>query len=215
MNRRILSTIACGLAGVFLALPCSAQNTSRFNFHLGGGFTEPVRYTDGRLDTGFNLSAGAGINLDPHLGVMAEFGYNHLGINSTILGAVGVPGGSARIYNVGLAPIFRFNPRGRYDFYVVGGGGYYRRTLEFTAPTVTTTTAFDPFYGLFFPVNVPGTTVLSSVTQNKSGLNIGGGVSVRIKPDSNTKFFAESRYHYIYTSPIRTSILPVTFGIRW
>ena len=47
------------------------------------------------------------------------------------------------------------------------------------------------------------------------GLNIGGGVSMRLRGDSNVKFFAEARYHYIFTNPIRTTVLPVTFGLRW
>jgi hypothetical protein len=36
----------------------------------------------------------------------------------------------------------------------------------------------------------------------------------RVKADSNAKFFAESRYHYVFTSPIRTTVWPVTFGFR-
>jgi hypothetical protein len=213
--KRTLSYLAVFSAGLFLAWPAAAQNTSRFNFHIGGGFTEPVRYSDGRLDTGFNLTGGAGLNLTPHLGVMGELGFNHLGVSSTILNAVGTPGGAARIYSLTLNPIVRFNPRGRYHFYLVGGGGYYRRTVDFTAPTTTTVTAFDPFLGLFYPAAVPSTAILSSYTQNKGGWNIGGGVSVRVKGDSNTRFFAESRYHYMYTAPYRTTYLPVTFGLRW
>ena len=215
MKRKVLYSTICLLASLLLAWPAAAQTTSRFNFHVGGGFTEPVRYTDGRLDTGFNVEAGAGVNLAPHLGVMAEFGFNQLALNQTVLSAAGVPGGNARLYSVTLDPIVHLNPRGRFDVYGVGGGGFYRRTIEFTAPTVTTVTAFDPFYGVFFPTQVPATAVLNSFTQNKSGVNVGGGVAIRVKADSNTKFFAESRYHYIYTSPIRTSVLPVTFGLRW
>ena len=87
--------------------------------------------------------------------------------------------------------------------------------MEFTAPTVATVTAFDPFYGVFFPAAVPANTVLGSFTQNKAGWNVGAGVSVRVKGDSNAKIFAESRYHYVYTTPVRTTVLPVTFGLRW
>ena len=101
------------------------------------------------------------------------------------------------------------------DAYLVGGGGYYRRTVEFTEPTISTITVFDPFYGVFFPAAVPATTVLGSFTQNKGGLNAGLGLSVRVKEDSNAKFYAESRYHYVYTTPVRTTVLPVTFGFRW
>ena len=114
-----------------------------------------------------------------------------------------------------MNPIIHFNPRGRFDAYAIGGGGYYRRTVEFTEPSVATITAFDPFFGVFFPAAIPTNTVLGSFTQNKGGLNIGGGVSMRLRGDSNAKFFAEARYHYIFTSPIRTAVLPVTFGLRW
>ena len=98
---------------------------------------------------------------------------------------------------------------------MVGGGGFYRRTTEYTEPTIATATVFDPFFGLFYPVAVPANTVLGSFTQNKAGLNIGAGVSVRVRGDSNAKIFAESRYHYILTNPERMSVLPVTFGLRW
>ena len=214
MNRQTLYTTVCCAAGFLLALPCVAQNTNKFTFNVGGGFTEPVRHTDGRLNTGFNITAGAGVNLAPQLGVIGEFGYNQLDLSGAALRLAGVPAGSTRIYSVTLNPIVRFHPRGRFDAYVVGGGGYYRRTVEFPQPTTATITAFDPFFG-FFPALVPANVVLGSFTQNKGGLNIGAGISVRVRGDSNTKFFAETRYHYLYTTPVRTSILPVTFGIRW
>jgi len=215
MSRNRYHIASCCVAGLLVAWPAAAQTMKRFNFNVGAGFTEPVRYTDGRLDVGYNITAGAGINFAPSFGVVGEFGFNHLGLSSSALAAAGVPDGSARIYSVTANPIFRFNPRGRYDAYVIGGGGFYRRTVELTAPTVATVTAFDPFFGVFYPAAVPANTVLGSFTQNKAGLNIGGGVSVRVRADSNTKFFAETRYHYIYTSPQRTSVLPVTFGLRW
>jgi hypothetical protein len=57
--------------------------------------------------------------------------------------------------------------------------------------------------------------VLGSFTQNKGGLNIGGGISRRIRGESSASFFAEARYHYLFTTPVRTTVLPVTFGFRW
>lgn len=209
---RVLSVAS--LAGLAFASACFAQNTSKFAFSAGGGFTEPVRYSDGRFDPGFNLGAGAGYNFHPNFGLMTEFSFNHLGVSSGILNAAGVPDGSGRIYSLTLDPIVHFHPKGKFDAYAIGGGGYYRRTVEFTQPGVETVTAFDPFFG-FYPANIATNVVLGSFTQNKGGLNIGGGVSMRVRGDSNAKFFAEARYHYIFTSPIRTAILPVTFGLRW
>jgi hypothetical protein len=214
MRRTFFCATTCCLCGLFLALPSTAQDTSKFTFNVGGGFTEPVRNSD-RLDMGFNINAGAGVNIVPNLGVIAEFGFNHLDLTRRALNFAGVPDGSTRIYSVTLNPIIHLNPKGRFDAYVIGGGGYYRRTTEFTAPTIATATFYDPFFGVFFPGAVAANTVLGSYTQNKGGWNAGAGVSVRVRGDSNAKFFAESRYHYIYTTPRSTSILPVTFGFRW
>jgi len=204
----------CCLTGLPFAGSASAQNNNHFTFNIGAGFTEPVKASGDRLDIGYNINAGAGINFAPAFGVIGEFGFNDLGVASSVLSALGAPQGSARLYSLTLNPIIRFNPHGRFDFYAIGGGGYYRRTVEFTEPAIATVTAFDPFFG-FFPAAVATNNVLGSFTQNKGGWNAGAGVTVQVKGDSNAKFFAESRYHYVYTTPIRTSILPVTFGFRW
>jgi len=215
MKRLIGNTAICSVTALLLALPAAAQNTNKFTFNVGGGFTEPVRDTGERVDRGYNVNVGAGVNFVPAFGVIGEFGYNSLGVANTVLNAVGAPNGDARIYSLTVNPIVRFNPNGRFDFYAIGGGGYYRRTVEFTEPTTAVITAFDPFWGVFFPLAVPANSVLGSFTQNKGGWNAGAGITIQLKGDSNAKFFAESRYHYIYTTPIRTSILPVTFGFRW
>lgn len=208
--------ITCGcLAALLCALPAAAQNTNKFGFNVGGGFTEPVKQMDGRLNTGFNLNAGAGVNFTPYLGIMGEFGFNDLGLSPSTLATEGVPSGTSRIYSVTLNPIVRFHPHGRFDAYVIGGGGFYRRTVEFTQPAVANVPFFDPFLGGFVGVPVATNQVLASFSQNKAGLNIGGGIEVRVRGDSNAKFYAESRYHYIFTTPVRTTVVPVTFGFRW
>ncbi len=215
MKGKFLHKTLCGLSGLLLTIPLAAQNTNKFTFDIGGGFTEPVQHNDGREDMGFNVTAGAGYNFIPYLGVKAEFGYNRNDLSNTLLNQVGVPGGNGHIYSVTLEPIVHFHPKGRADAYLIGGGGFYHRTIEFTQPSVGFVNVFDPFFGTIYPVAVPATQVLASFTQNKGGLNIGGGVEFRIKGDSNAKIFAEARYHYIYTTPVRTTILPVTFGFRW
>jgi opacity protein-like surface antigen len=211
-QHRFLNVTFClaAFAGV-----AAAQNWSKMAFNVGGGFTEPVVHTESRANTGFNITAGAGYKFVPQFGLSAEFGYNRLDLSDNVLTAAGVPGGNAHIYSATLQPTVHFNPQGRFGVYATGGGGFYRRTIDFTAPTLDTVTLFDPFYGVFFPAAVPATQILASFTQNKGGLNIGGGIEVRLKGDSNTKVYAEARYHYIYTTPIRTTILPVTFGFRW
>jgi hypothetical protein len=203
------------LAGLLLAIPCFAQTNNRFIFKVGGGFTEPVGPAARRFDTGFNITAGGGVNLSSWLGGIAEFGFIGNGLSQGSLDEAGVPDGSMRIYSVTLNPIIRFNPHGRFDMYLIGGGGYYRRTIEFTEPSVSVVTAFDPFWGVFFPAAIPTNVVLGSFTQNKGGVNGGAGFSIRLRGDSNAKLFAETRYHYIFTNPTGTSVLPVTFGFQW
>jgi opacity protein-like surface antigen len=214
MKPKFLLSAACCL-GAVCAFPAAAQNNNHITFDAGAGFSEPVRATDGRVNTGFNVNAGVGVNFVPAFGLKAEFGFNRFDLSDRSLNTAGVPGGNARVYSVTLAPIVRFHPHGRFDPYVIGGGGFYRRTVDFTQPTIATGTVFDPFYGFSYPVAYPANTVLASFVQNKMGWNVGAGFEVQVKGDSNAKFFAETRYHRIYTTPVRTEMLPVEFGFRW
>lgn len=212
MSAKRLALPVCLMVSV-LSTTASAQ--SLLSFSIGGGPTVPAKHTGGRFDTGYNITAGLGIHPIRAAGVMAEFGYYSMGVNSSALSQIGVPGGRGRMYSVTLNPMVHLIPRGKFDVYLIGGGGFYRRTIEFTEPSSEIATGFDPFYGIFFPVEVPTTRILGSFSQNKGGLNAGAGVAIRLGADSRSTFFAESRYHYVYTTPVRTSILPVTLGFRW
>ena len=135
MNAKVFWTALC-LTLPLATGPLAAQNASKFAFNIGGGFTQPVVHTDDRAKTGFNIHGGAGYNFIPQFGISAEVGYNHLNLNDNVLTSVGVPGGNAHVFSVTLQPTVHFNPHGRFGFYLTGGGGYYRRTIDFTAPTV-------------------------------------------------------------------------------
>jgi opacity protein-like surface antigen len=215
MSRKTVRNTVLAITGLLVTWPSAAQNPNKLTYHMGAGFTEPARHSDSRLDPGFNITGGAGYNFAPWIGILGEFSYNQLGVSSAALAAFGAPQGSARMYSLTANPIVRLNPRGRYDAYVVGGGGFYRRTVEFTEPTYAMVTAFDPFFGILYPAAIPANAILGSFTQNKGGLNIGAGVSIRVREDSKAKFFAEMRYHYMFTTPQATTVLPVTFGFRW
>src|SRR4051812_46082165 len=101
MNNKFRFTVCC-TAALITALPSLAQN-NKFTFNIGGGFTEPVR-NYGRLDTGFNITAGGGVNLTPNFGLIAEFGFNDLDLTRRALTIAGAPNGSTRIYSVTLNP---------------------------------------------------------------------------------------------------------------
>jgi opacity protein-like surface antigen len=203
---------ALGAISLFAVLPSLHAQTSKLAINGGGGVTLPVGDTGARLNTGWNITLGGGYNFVPRLGVMGEFTYNRFDINQATLNALSQPDGNLRLWAFTADPIVRLNPGGRLDFYVIGGGGIYHRVVEFTRPTVTTVTVFDPFFG-FYNVFVPANEVLSSFATTKGGLNIGGGIAFRLG-SSRVKVYTEARYHHMFTRTA-TTILPVTFGLRW
>ena len=215
MRSKIAYFALSGVAALLFVSPATAQNEHKLTFHFGAGFTQPVHYTSNHLDTGFHITTGGGYNFTPDLGILGEFGFNQLGVSSNVLTSLAVPNGSMRIYSVTANPIVHLNPHGRFDAYVIGGGGFYRRTIELTEPSIVTVPAYEPFLGVFFPMAISLNNVVASFTQNKGGLNIGGGLTVRVREDSEAKFFVETRYHHVFTNPKTTNLFPVTFGCRW
>lgn len=191
----------------------NAQETQRFSFNLGAGFTQPVGNTGRYLDTGWNTGVGAGINFSQYVGLMVDVNYNRFGINGTTLNNLGFPGGDVGVLSATLDPIVHLTPHGRFDLYLVGGGGFYHKNQEFTAPAVSAITGFNPFFG-FYTAAVPTTAVLSSYSVNKPGVD--GGLGIAFGTKWHGKFFAEARYHRIFTNNnLHTDYVPVTFGFRW
>jgi len=200
--------------GLFLAGSICAQETPRFSFEAGGGFTQPVGNTGRHLNEGWNIQGGAGYNFSPYVGAMLQLDYNSFGINGVTLNRLGFPDGGVHVFSATIDPIVHFTPRRHGDIYMIGGGGLYHRNQQFTQPSTATFTAFDPFFGAFFPVTVPTTQILSSYTVNKPGVNIGAGFAIGTK--WHAKFFAEARYHRIFiTGDRHTDYIPVSFGLRW
>jgi len=189
------------------------QETQRFSFDLGGGFTEPVGTTGHFLDSGWNIQGGGGFNFSSYVGAMIDLNYNSMGINSTTLGSLGFPGGGVHVFSATLDPVVHLNPHGRVDFYITGGGGIFHYNQDFTQPSIATFTSFNPFFGGFFPVAVPTTEILSSYTVNKPGIDVGAGIAIGSK--WHGKFFGEARYDRIFMGNYHVDYVPVSFGFRW
>ena len=190
-----------------------AQEVSPFSFNIGAGFTEPVGNTGRHLDMGWNLEAGGGFNFGPYLSAMLDLGYNHMGINSGTLDAIGVPGGLVTVFSATVDPVIHLTPHGRFDIYITGGGGLYHRYQEFTQPALASTVGFDPFFG-FFPAVVGVNQVLASYSVNKPGYDFGAGIALGSK--WHGKFYAEARYNHMFNNHgAHTDYLPVSFGFRW
>jgi hypothetical protein len=194
------------ITGLFV-LPLAAQESEDglFTAAVGAGFTTPAYATGTQTDVGWNAQAQAGINLfQGRFGLVGEFDFNDLGINSGTLSNLGFSGGNTYIYDWTVDPVIHFNPHGKFSFYLIGGPGVFHRTVDFTNPNAS------PFgVGGFFGVNG----VANQYTTTKLGVNGGAGVDFRIG-SGRGKFFAEARYDQMYTQHI-TSWIPVTFGFRW
>jgi opacity protein-like surface antigen len=135
-------------------------------------------------------------------------------VSDRVLSEAQVPDGNAHMWSITVNPKLRLNPNGKFDPYVIGGVGYYRRTVQFTKPAIVDVFIFDPFFGVFFENLVPANQVIGEITQDGVGGSLGAGFDVGLG-HTGLKFFSEARYHYADTGRIPTRMVPVTFGIRW
>ncbi len=202
----------CALAIVSVLTVTASAQERRFTFEVGGGYTPPVGRTANRLNNGWNVGAGAGMNLGRFFSIGPHFMYNSFGVNSAVLGAFGAPNGNGRVYAITADPRIQFG--GRFTPYIVGGVGWYRRTIEFTQPSLFPTTFYDPFFGIFYPGVTSGNQVLGSVVRDGIGGSLGGGLQFGVG-HGGAKLFAEARYHYADTGRVPTRMVPLTFGIRF
>jgi hypothetical protein len=111
-------------------------------------------------------------------------------------------------------PRIHFTHSRKFDPYLVGGVGYYRRVTEFTRPTQVQVLIFDPFFGVFFNTVVQADQVIGRITHDGVGGSLGGGFDIKVG-NSGLKIYTEARYHYADTGRVPTRMVPVTFGIRW
>ncbi len=202
---------ACALLALTLATVAATAQEHRYTFEVGGGYTPPVGRTANRLNNGWNIGGGVGVNLGRFFSIGPHFMYNSFGVNSALLGAVGAPNGNGRVYAVTADPRIQFGTR--FSPYIVGGVGWYRRTIEFTQPSLFPVTVFDPFFGIFYPAVTTGNQVLGSVVRDGIGGSLGGGLQFGVS--HGAKIFAEARYHYANTGHVPTRMVPLTFGIRF
>lgn len=211
MKRLVSGLVLCFLA----TFPADAQ-FARLTGFAGAGVSVPVQDIGSRLDTGWNIAAGIGPRFGSRYGVLLDFLFNDSPVNRATLNSVPAPDGTTRVFAFTIDPVLHLKATGesRMDFYLTGGGGVYHRTVEFTQPVLVTVTLFDPFFGVLFPANVAANQVISSRSNVKGGLDLGGGVSWKLG-QSSVHIFAEARYHHMYTRPTATTLLPVTFGLRW
>ncbi len=203
------------LVAVLLVLPWTAMAQStgvRPTFFFGGGPSFTTNRLRAYTKHGYNLTAGGGLSFPGNFELLGQFMFHETGVQDRVLEQLQVPDGNARHYSVTGNVKYSFLP-GPVKPYVIGGGGWYRRTVEFTEPATGVVTVYDPWWGWVGDVAVPTNRVLGSVSRDAGGVNVGGGLSFGFR--GGTRVFAEVRWHRAFHNPTNTTLVPITAGISF
>jgi hypothetical protein len=213
-SRTCLILSGLSLAMLLLGAPSHLNAQEHFfTLGVGGGFTTQTGRTANYLDNGGNLQVTGGINLGPLLGLGATFMYNGMGLTSNALSRVNVPDGHSNIYTLTVEPKIKV-PIGFGRAYILGGGGWMRRTVTYTQPVLASTLIYDPWWGYYGPALVSANQELGSSSQNTGVWDVGAGLEFNL-PRTSWKFYAEARYFSGLTNQSHTNLVPITFGVRW
>jgi opacity protein-like surface antigen len=193
---------------------------SRLALEVGGGFNSPAPDSPD-ITWGGNLTIGAGYRFNPMLSTLIEYQYIDNKLPGTLIAQAGSTGGNAHIWSFTVAPVVDLFPKGRFDAYFTGGGGFYRKVTNFTDPVPYLYCSY--FFCGIYTQNV----VIGHFSSNQGGWNIGMGIAHRF--GGNMKLFAEARYLDVLTPAVTTQpnglgttsveagtrLIPVTIGVRW
>src|SRR6185437_12888041 len=131
----------------------NADGSNKYAFMVGGGFTLPTGGTHNYASPGWKFQVGAGRNFNKTLGVLLQFDYDKMGIqthtlNSQLalynsLGATDQNGnplsqlnGYIHDWSFSLDPIVNYYTSDTWRAYVTGGVGLYHKATVFTIPGV-------------------------------------------------------------------------------
>jgi hypothetical protein len=189
-----------------------------YNFNLGVGPGFPVGKSSDFASISYNLVAGGGLNLSSHIKATAEFMFHGFPISQRAADEIGVSNVKGRLYALtGNLLVGTPFASGR-SAYVIAGGGWYRRTLDAQQTVLQAGEVCAPVWVWWSVECVNGVfrqnETVASRTSSAPGFNVGGGLAFQIG-DSQAHWYTEVRYHRALTRSVETSVLPVTFGVRW
>jgi hypothetical protein len=220
----------------------NADGSAKYTFFVGGGFTLPVGGSHSYLSTSYDIQAGAGRNFNKTFGVQVEFDWANFGFQTAALNnqlaIYNSPplfanftqlGGTSHIWSFTLDPIMNVYTSDTFGAYVVGGGGFYHKTANFTIPAIGEECYI---YGCF---TYQANQTIDKYTSNAFGVNGGAGLTYKFSRFAGERFFVEARYVYTFNSPrqfsygdangngfnvfpqnsAKTGFIPVVFGVRF
>jgi hypothetical protein len=195
-----------------------------WTFEAGGGFNAPQ---SSAITYGGQFTLGAGLNFNKYLAGLIEYQFMDDKLPGALIAETGANGGYAHIWSFTFDPVVDLFPKAANDFYITGGGGFYRKLTEFTDPEAS---LYCSYYGCG---TVVSNQVVGHFSSNQGGFNIGGGYQHRMGGmygDSHMTLFAEARFLEVLspavvgatpnglgatTVPADTKLIPVDFGVRF
>ena len=200
----------------------NADGSNKYTFFAGGGVSIPTGGSHNYLSTGYTLQGGGGRNFNKKLAVLAQFDYNHYGIQSNTLnnlltsyvnlGATGSDGsslsqlgGNNHIWSITVDPMYTYMDHDKLGGYVIGGVGFYHKVTDFTTPSIGE--YCDYYYGCY---EYQANQTIDSYVSNAAGFNGGLGFTYKASRFSDLKFYAEARY--VYTANSRRPYYDGTTG---
>lgn len=194
-----------------------AQN---YNFNFGGGPGFPLSTTSNLAGASYHLVVGGGPNLFPHVKMNFEFMFHGIPPHQSVINQLGVANVKGRLYSLSANLLAGTTIGNGKNAYFVGGGGWYRRTLEAKQTVIQAGSVCSPYWEWWGVQCVNGIfatdTTVGSQTSSGPGFNVGGGITIRLgDSDSPAHLYVEVRYHHAFTRNLDTVVLPLTFGIRF
>jgi opacity protein-like surface antigen len=211
MQQILLLVLIC----LLFTLPLPAQNfLDHVTAEAGAGFTFPVDTMRNHTKNGFNFLASGGPRFNRHFTMTLDFSLHYMDVKNFLKNSNNVDisqGSMVRIWSLTVNPGYEFIKQERFSTYATGGYGLYNRKLLLAAPGIVPAAVCDSFWKIC--VGTPGSSEMLSgdFSLYKGGYNVGGGVTF----GARTKFFAETRYHHMFTEDAPTILIPLTFGVRW
>jgi hypothetical protein len=220
LKRTVASTIF--LCAVWLPRVCAQDpELRRLNFNMGGGLSVPLNPTARYAGVNGNGTSGVGVNFDKYNSVEGDFLWIGLPPNFAVAHSNFRPDVSINLF--ALTGQYRFHldniGESPFGFYLLAGGGWYYRLTDigrrFFVPPQTICQPIYNWWGLACADNgFVSATGSRSNGSSAGGANGGVGFTIRFA-HTGWKFFAESRYHYVWSTFIPTTFVPITFGFRY
>ncbi|WP_419806268.1 hypothetical protein [Terriglobus sp.] len=213
----------------------NSDGSTKIAFLGGAGLNVPVGNTGKFYTPSYDIEVGGGWNFNQNFGVLAEFHYDHVGLSGGAINseynnllAAGVTAdeldgfdANGHVLSFSIDPVISLTQsHSKLGAYVTGGVGYYRKTTNFTLPSIGTTCDYYYCYQYSSNVNV------DQYTASGFGANAGLGLTYKLSEFSSERLFVEARYHWLKLNDNNnqdffqfnrrnSEYIPVTVGIRF